>query len=230
MLLHNLAALGAEPEQLEALVISHAHYDHTGGLAGLLERLPSVPLHAHPDLSRERFRKTDTGPKRVGPAMERATLEGHVSLRLCSDPVEVVPGIWTTGEIAPRLEPEGRSRSHIVQKGGGWSADPYRDDLSLVLDTDKGLVVVCGCCHAGLLNTLARVRGTFGRDPIAVVGGIHLVHADVPALKHVVDELRQYGPPRLCVGHCTGEGSFEALRAGLGERVSLCQPGTVLQF
>jgi 7,8-dihydropterin-6-yl-methyl-4-(beta-D-ribofuranosyl)aminobenzene 5'-phosphate synthase len=162
--------------------------------------------------------------------MDRATLEDRAVLRLCADPVEVMPGIWTTGEIAPRPEPEGRSRYHVVRKDGGWTADPYRDDLSLVLDTDEGLVVVCGCCHAGLLNTLDRVRSVFGRDPTAVVGGIHLVHADMPTLDRVVGTLRQHGPPRLYVGHCTGERSYLALRAAFGGSVSLCQAGTVLQF
>ena len=230
VLLHNLAVLGAAPEQVEALVLSHAHYDHMGGLAGLLERLPCVPLHAHPELFRERFRKTDTGPKLVGPAMDRATLEARAGLRLRAGPVEVVPGIWTSGEIAPRPEPEGRSRYHIVRKDGGWTADPYRDDQSLVLDTEEGLVVVCGCCHAGVLNTLSRVRSAFGRDPIAVVGGIHLIHADMPTLDRVVEKLRQHGPPRLYVGHCTGERGFLALRAAFAGSVSLCQAGTVLQF
>jgi 7,8-dihydropterin-6-yl-methyl-4-(beta-D-ribofuranosyl)aminobenzene 5'-phosphate synthase len=230
VLLHNLSVLGTAPEQAEALVLSHAHYDHMGGLEGLLERLPGVPIYAHPDLFRERFRKTDAGPKRLGPPMDRASLEDRASLRLSADPVEVVPGIWTTGEIAPRPEPEGRSRQHIVRKGGGWASDPYRDDLSLVLGTGEGLVLLCGCCHAGLLNTLATVRSVFGRGPVAVAGGIHLVHADTPTLDHVVAKLQQHGPPRLCVGHCTGDRSFLGLRAGLGDQVSLCQAGTVLEF
>jgi 7,8-dihydropterin-6-yl-methyl-4-(beta-D-ribofuranosyl)aminobenzene 5'-phosphate synthase len=195
VLLHNLSVLGAAPEQIEALVLSHAHYDHMGGLERLLERLPGVPTYAHPDLFRERFRKTDAGPKRLGPAMDRASLADRASLRLSARPVGVIAGVWTTGEIAPRPEPEGRSRQHIVRKDRGWASDPYRDDLSLVPDTGEGLVLLCGCCHAGLLNTLVTVRSVFGRDPIAVVGGIHLVHADTPTLNHVVAKLRQHGPP-----------------------------------
>jgi len=230
VLLHNLAVLDFAPEQIDALILSHAHYDHTGGLAGLLKRVQGIPLYAHPDLFRERFRRTTTGPKRVGPSMDQAALASRVVLRLSPEPVEVVPGVWTTGEIAPRSEPEGRSPYHMIRQDRGWTADPYRDDLSVVLKTGMGLVLICGCCHAGLLNTLACVRRTFGSDPVALVGGIHLVHADEPTLGRVIDELRGYGPPLLWLGHCTGSRAFYVLKAAFGDRVSLCQTGTVLPF
>ena len=102
VLLHNLSVLGAASQQVEAPILSHAHYDHMGGLERLLELLPGVAVYAHPDLLRERFRKTDAGPKKVGPSMDRVTVEVRASLRLCSGPVEVILGVWTTGELAPR--------------------------------------------------------------------------------------------------------------------------------
>jgi 7,8-dihydropterin-6-yl-methyl-4-(beta-D-ribofuranosyl)aminobenzene 5'-phosphate synthase len=227
-LLHNLAALGVSPQQIEALILSHAHYDHTGGLPALLEQVQGIPLFAHPDLFRKRFRKTDTGPRQVGPSMTRKAVAPHVVLRLHAEPVEVVPGVWTTGDIGARSEPEGRGPYHFVRQGAGWIEDPYRDDLSVVLETEEGLVLLCGCCHAGLLNTLAHVRATFGHDPLAVIGGLHLLNADAPTLDHVIETLRDYGPPRLWVGHCTGDRSFLRLKAAFGDRVSLYHVGTEL--
>ena len=229
VLLHNLAVLGYEPHQIEALVLSHGHDDHTGGVAALLRQVPRIQLYAHPDLFRERFRKTDTGPRRVGPAVDPAAA-GGVSLQLSAKPLEVVPGLWMTGEIAPRPEPEGRSPHHVVRKGDAWFADPYRDDLSVVVRAADGLVLVCGCCHAGLLNTLACVRAEFGQDPIAIVGGTHLVNADGPTMDHVVDGLRSYGPPQMWLGHCTGQRAYLALRVAFGDLVSPCLGGTELTF
>jgi 7,8-dihydropterin-6-yl-methyl-4-(beta-D-ribofuranosyl)aminobenzene 5'-phosphate synthase len=230
VLLHNLATLGFAPDEIEALILSHAHDDHMGGLASLLERRQGVPLYAHPDVFRKRYRKMDTGPRQVGPALNRAKLAQRVVLRQSAEPLEVFPGVWTSGEIAPRPEPEGRSPYHLVRQGAGWEADPYRDDLSVVLKSSQGLVLICGCCHAGLLNTLAHVRSAFGDDPVAVVGGTHLIHTDVPTMNHVVEALRSYGPPRLWLGHCTGDRAFLALKAAFGDLVALCPVGTVIEF
>jgi 7,8-dihydropterin-6-yl-methyl-4-(beta-D-ribofuranosyl)aminobenzene 5'-phosphate synthase len=225
VLLHNMESLGIKPEEIDLLVLSHGHNDHTGGLAGLLERVPGIPLYASPDIFRDRFRKTDTGPRKVGPEVDREWLESRVSLHLSAEPAEVLPGVWTTGEITSRPEPEGRSSTHLVRQGAGWAADSYLDDMSLVLETKSGLVLLCGCCHAGLLNTLARVHEIFGREPSAVVGGVHLVHADTPTMDRVIAKLRDYGPPQLWVSHCTGDRSFLRLKAAFGEMVAQCRAG-----
>ena len=230
VLLGNLSRLGFSPEQIDALILSHAHNDHTGGLAGLLERVQGIPCYAHPDLFRERYRETKSGHKQVGPSSTENWLAKRTDLRFNAEPVEVVPGLWTTGEITDRSHPEGRSPRHAVRQGADWIPDPYRDDLSVVLKTGDGLVLVCGCCHAGLLNVLAQVRQTFGQDPIAVIGGIHLTSADAPTLEQVVAELRRFGPPHLWLGHCTGDRAYQTLKNEFGDRVSPCQAGTVIQF
>ena len=97
--------------------------------------------------------------------------------------------------VAPaRPEPEGRGARHYVPDGNGWQADPYRDDMSMVMETQEGLVVILGCCHAGMLNTLAHVRRTFGQGIATVIGGTHLVEADKAYLDHVAGVLRDTYP------------------------------------
>lgn len=176
VIMHNLQQLGILPESIDVLVISHGHYDHTGGLRALLELLrPGIPLYAHPDIFTERYSRRKNLIKNIGSPTDRKFLEHKVVLKLANHPQAVLPGVWTTGEILPRHEPEGRSVRHVVKKGVSWGADPYMDDMALVVQISSGLVLICGCCHAGLLNTISRIQSTF--DPVIriIMGGTHLI-------------------------------------------------------
>lgn len=230
VLLHNLKELEVKTQEIDALALSHAHYDHTGGLDALLKQAPGLPIFAHPDLFRERFSRHGEKVESIGLSLTREALTERVELHLSAKPTEIAPGVWTTGEIAPRPEPEGRSTRHLVRADEGWVPDPYSDDMALVLEAEAGLVVICGCCHAGLLNTLTHARRTFGGEIAAVAGGFHLVDADEAQLKHTIDVLKTYGSPRLYPNHCTGERAYMALAAAFGERVAPCPAGAMLDF
>jgi len=231
VLLHNLELVEVAPDTIGAVVLSHAHPDHTGGLEALLRgRRAGLPIYAHPDIGRERFSQRDGRMTARGLAVDLDVLRQQADLHLSDAPQEIMPGVWTTGGITERREPEGRSPQHFVRDGEGWMPDPYRDDMSLVLDIPDGLVLVCGCCHAGLLNTLSQVRGVFGRHPVTVVGGTHLVSADEGHLRHLVEVLERLGPPDLYPNHCTGQTAYVALARAFGDRVDPCPAGTVLEF
>lgn len=231
VLWHNLALLGRPVTKLEAVVLSHAHYDHTGGLPTLLANRPGLPVYASPDVGRPRFSQKEGRFRFIGLPLPLAGVAELAELRLRAEPAEILPGVWTTGEIPGRVEPEGRSPGHVVPDGEGWQPDPYRDDMSMVVETQAGLVVVCGCCHAGLLNTLAHVAERFEGPIIAILGGTHLVSAQGAALERVVDRLaEQYGSPRLYPNHCSGERAYVALAAAFGDRTQPCPAGLTLTF
>ena len=108
-----------------------------------------------------------------------------------------------------------------------------QDDLSLVLETSQGLVVVCGCCHAGILNTLAHIRRSFSQPLRAIIGGIHLATAEPESLERVLVALTQQCDgrvPNLFLNHCTGERALATLTQAFGEKVSSCSAGTMLDF
>jgi len=233
VLMHNLDALGVDPQTIDALAISHAHHDHTGGLAALLERIrPGLPLYAHPDLFRERFSQRQGEPlaKQIGSPLAREALASRTTLHLSAEPQEILPGIWTTGEISSRPEPEGRSAHHLVRTETGWASDPYRDDISLVIAVDTGSVLLCGCCHAGLLNTLSHVERAFKCPVTAIAGGTHLVSADTNHLQRVRQVMIEMESiQRFYLNHCSGEDALYSLRLTLGPTiVRSCPAGTEL--
>ncbi|HEB65166.1 MAG TPA: MBL fold metallo-hydrolase [Chloroflexi bacterium] len=232
VLRHNLALAGLGPEHFDALALSHAHYDHTGGLAFILRERPGLPLYAHRDLLTPRFSLRDGEYRSIGMGMSPEEVSAQADLRLSAAPQEIFPGLWTSGEIVERSEPEGRSAHHFIRRGDRWLPDPYRDDMSLVLETTEGVVLLCGCCHAGLLNTLAHVRQHFGKPIQAVLGGTHLASAGETYLAHVVSVLQKhYGGMHYYLNHCTGENAFAALWKAFGaERVHAFPAGDEVSF
>jgi 7,8-dihydropterin-6-yl-methyl-4-(beta-D-ribofuranosyl)aminobenzene 5'-phosphate synthase len=231
VLLHNLNLLDVEPLSIDAVALSHAHYDHTGGLPMLLGYLdPGTPLYANPDLFRERYSVGDNGPESVGMTLTRADLTAHMSLMSDAEPQQIIPGVWTTGTITERPDIEGSSDYHRMRQDGELVPDAYLDDMALVLELGDHLAVLCGCCHAGLINTVVHVERTFERPIEVIAGGLHLTSASGAQLERICAVLAgRSALQRICPNHCTGEAAFVALTCELGASVvQPCPAGTVL--
>ena len=231
VLAHNMSLLNLSVKDINAVAISHAHYDHTGGLEAVLPENPSLIMYANKDVFRPKFSLRDGKYNPSGFEMGREEYTKRVEVRLSDAPMEIFPDLWTTGEIIQRVEPEGRSNSHFIHVGEEWQPDPYRDDMSLVLKLQEGLVVICGCCHAGLLNTLAHVEENFEGPIIAVMGGTHLMTADGKLMNHVINVLdERYSDLLFYLNHCTGDDAIKALANAFGERVQPFPAGAVVTF
>jgi 7,8-dihydropterin-6-yl-methyl-4-(beta-D-ribofuranosyl)aminobenzene 5'-phosphate synthase len=208
----NLQRLDVDPAGIGTCVLSHGHYDHTGGLDWLLERSPGCRVVAHPGVFREMWSLAG-GRHAIGCPTGRPRSAG---LLLSADPVEVLPGVTTTGEV-PRQSGFEKVPGHFVDAGGGH--DDIPDDMGLVIRSPMGVVLLAGCAHSGAVNMSLRARELAGRPPVVVVGGLHLSGEDPARVERTGRELAGMGVRMLCAGHCTGEsqlcalaGHFEACR------------------
>jgi 7,8-dihydropterin-6-yl-methyl-4-(beta-D-ribofuranosyl)aminobenzene 5'-phosphate synthase len=207
----NMRKIGLAAADITALAFSHAHYDHTGGIEAILEEREGLPAYANADIFRPKYSRHEGNYDASGFERQAEDYLARADWRLNDSPIEILDGVWTTGRIFERTFPEGRSSGHHIRQDGAFVPDPYWDDMSLVLQMEDGLAVVCGCCHAGILNTLAHVRSHFDGEIRAVLGGIHLMPADGPLIRRVIGRLQEVAPnARFWLNHCTGDKALEA--------------------
>jgi len=221
-IVQNSLALKKDLTTIESIMISHGHYDHTGGLPAVLKIKGAVDIFAHPDMFAERIWSNNGRTRSIGIPFQRSYLESlGGKFRLNTEMVQIAPGIYLTGEV-PRTSNFEKGDANMTLKmpdGHEEHPDPLRDDLSMVIDSDKGLVIVLGCAHAGMVNIIQYVMKQMNRDRIyAILGGTHLGFSSEEQFNETMKVLDQYQIEKLGVSHCTGLEKSAQIYARMPER------------
>jgi len=228
---HNALFLGMDLSTIDKIVLSHSHVDHTGGLRELLGTMrKQVEIIAHPDIWAPKYikRPGEEDYRYIGIPFAREELEGlGASFVLDKEPVWITDHIVTTGEIPMLTDYEQIDPILYAREENDFRPDPLRDDRALVIKTDLGLVVITGCAHRGIINTLRHAQELTGVEAIdTVVGGTHLIRAGAEQLELTIANLQEMGIQRLGVSHCTGAQASIRLAEEFGEIFFLNNAGT----
>lgn len=233
ILFHNAALFGIRFADLDAIVLSHGHYDHTGGLIDVLQRADRPKLLMHPAALQERFSRHANGsvvdagsPKQIN----HAQLKTVAHVIWTESKTQVVPGLWVTGQI-PRVNDFEDTGGDFYLDKACQKIDPIVDDQSLFFDTPDGIVVVLGCAHAGVINTLNHIRQlTSGRPIYAVIGGMHLIHASDHRMDQTLETLGKLDVQLIAPTHCTGAFACAKLWAAFPQQWQPCPVGSTFEF
>lgn len=227
-LLHNARQLDISLHDLDAIALSHGHYDHTGGLPALLKECPSAPLYLHPAAIQPKYSRR----QEIGSPIQKQELltTGSRPVIWTESPTEILPGVYLTGSIP---------RNHLLENTGElfWqdsahqSIDSLPDDQALFLKSGKGWIVVLGCAHSGVINTLDYIAYLTGAKQFhTVLGGMHLLKATEERIHATAETLAKYQVKQLGANHCTGLKAIALFYHQLEHICFDCRVGTPLHF
>lgn len=230
---HNLELLGKSLDRVSTIYLSHCHYDHTDGLTGILEAMGRhVPIVCHPEIFRPCMEINPDGIRHIGiTGQPQATLEQlGATFTFTREPLNLMTGVTSTGEIERVTSFEILEDLWTTDENDQIVQDHELDDSAVVLNFPEGLVIITGCCHAGIVNTMTHAKNITGVDKIhAVIGGLHFIDAPEEKIEKSIEALNEEAE-WVFGGHCTGFHGLNRLANALGPKMIRMHTGMVIDL
>ncbi|HHN64705.1 MAG TPA: MBL fold metallo-hydrolase [Nitrospirae bacterium] len=220
---HNLRLLGLDFDDIDITFLSHGHSDHTGGIHRIKGR-----IIAHPDAFYKRFIETKDGGMVDLSAPETDSRSQVIELH--REPVKLARGVITTGEI-PRIHEWEELKVFRISRNGKLSKDRVFDDQGVIINTRKGLVVIAGCSHSGIVNTIEHaIKITGINDVYCVIGGFHLIGPGEAKIDRTIEEFRRLNIKKVIPLHCTGFEAIKRMSMSLSKEFEYGTAGCMIKF
>ena len=233
---HNVRSGGIPLADIAAILLSHGHFDHTGGLAWVLAQTGPRKIIAHPSVFARHMARLSpdpaVAPRFIGPPESREELEAagaEFEFREATGPI--APGFHFLTGYTRHPEKTPGDRQLVLAQGEDLVPDPIAEDANLLLETPSGAVLVLGCAHGGVLNILDHVKEKFGIDRLhAVLGGTHLMFYAPEQIQDVIAAFEDFKVELVGVSHCTGPQAGMILARHFGERFRQASAGSRFEF
>jgi 7,8-dihydropterin-6-yl-methyl-4-(beta-D-ribofuranosyl)aminobenzene 5'-phosphate synthase len=235
---YNADTLEIDLNKVDKIVLTHSHYDHTGGLHEVLRRIrkSEIEIIAHPDVWSVRYnRREDKPDKYMGMPFPRQELENLGAIfNLTTKPVRITDNITTSGEVPMVTDfetVESEKTKRFIKRDTGLEPDKILDDLAIFIETEQGLVVITGCAHRGIINTLYHAQQVTGVKRIhAVIGGSHLHESPEDRIHKTIMALKELDVQKLGLCHCTGPAATYLMAYEFGDKFIFNHAGTVTEL
>jgi len=218
ILTKNAKVLGIDLAETDAIVLSHGHYDHTGGLAAVLEIAEKAKIYLHPAAIEAKFSQKTSGAKSIGISDPTLKAIKNREVIWTETPTQIFPGVTVTGQV-PRINDFENVGGAFFLDENYQKADELLDDQTLFIKTSKGLVIVFGCAHSGVVNTLDYISKLTGKKNIyAAIGGMHLLNANPVRIANTIETFKKYRVQNIIPLHCTGQKAIEVMKKAFGNK------------
>ncbi|ONI41686.1 hypothetical protein AN639_10080 [Candidatus Epulonipiscium fishelsonii] len=204
----NAIKMNIDLEKITHVIISHSHYDHAGGYPEFVLRGVKAPLYVGTEFWEEKYAKIDEKYVYLGVGFSQNSVE---DLYECKDMIKLASGCHIIGNFELHNNKEQIPNRFVKQTKNGMIKDNFKDEIALVLEHEKGLIVIVGCSHIGILNILYSIEQRFQKPIYSVFGGTHLVEADLERTTYTIEQMKNIGVQILGCNHCTGIDAIEKL-------------------
>lgn len=225
LFLENMKKLGIDVTDIDYAVLSHAHYDHANGLPTFLNINDKAKLYIQECTANDCYAKKKIFRKYIGIPRKMIARYTDRIIKVSGD-YKITDGVWLIPHKTEGLERIGQRELMYRKTKDGWIPDDFAHEQSLVIDTDKGLVILNSCSHGGAANIINEVKATFpDKNVYGLIGGFHLFNKSEAEIREVAGKIRDTGIEYICTGHCTKDRAFGILKEELGDKVNQMSVG-----